>query len=205
MKYLHKIIIGFALLIVCHNLNAQISLGIYGSIAQPLEKTAEIAQSGKGWGVSASYKPFGTLIKVSEKSFTRNLQLGIGYNQITFEGKSSSIMTDIGAVKASFSDLKLTGYWGTLTYFLLRKKIQPYIAFDAGYFKASGTATAFNITLNRSEENYGIAPNAGCLFKITQHLAADLTIKYNLVFGNSQGDAKWIPVNLGFVYVFGNK
>ncbi len=206
MKNIYKVVITFVLLIFCHNLSAQFSLGVYGSVAQPIEKTAKIATFGKGWGVIASYKPFGSLIKVGEKSFARNLQIGLGYNQITFDGKESDYMTDIGPVKALFSDLKLTGYWGTLTYFITNTKIQPYLALDAGYFKASGTALVFNrIIVNRSEENYGIAPHIGCLFKITKKLAADFTIKYILVFGNSQGDAKWIPASLGIVYLFGSK
>ncbi|NQU86127.1 MAG: hypothetical protein HQ541_10245 [Mariniphaga sp.] len=153
--------------------NAQIYVGIEGSILYPFATLANEVDAGYGPSLSLGY-----IIK-------NKVVVSAGYELLFFSTLQQEFRLQSGYV--------------SFKYLIINKKINPYLGFQVGNYQYSKYLTP---TLNAKENAFGIRPMAGIKTNsgLTDKLKIDISTSFSKIF--FKNNYKFLSLKIGLHYYF---
>jgi len=151
--------------------NAQIQVGVSGSLGLPLGTFGDAAKLGVGATVTGKYQ-------LNEKM---TIGANIGYLSFSsdYEGFSWTIMP-------------ITG--------LFEYNLGPaYIGADLGFYSLGAKITVDGMEASSSEAYFGFAPVVGANFPISEKLSFNANAKYNIITSDGESTS-YLGINLGLLF-----
>jgi hypothetical protein len=177
---------------------AQVVLGVNTNVSFATTNL-QYAGTGAGFGITGLYK-------------YKHIGIGVNLGYVNFwEKYAYTIPYNTGGESISYKSFSITNITGRFNYFILTKKIKPYLGLDIGAYIMGNThrvvetvATTTTQNYQFSETNAGISPSVGVLWAINHRIDLQAQFAYSLFYslGMIPNPLKrdWYSVSIGVMY-----
>ncbi|MBX3101520.1 MAG: outer membrane beta-barrel protein [Bacteroidetes bacterium] len=190
-----KILVGLFLLLGSTAFAQGISVGVDGGYGVPQGDFGDAYSGGGGAELRARFYPMD------------KLHLGLNTGFYVYPS-ASTVNGQALSVEGTTSIIPITA---GIEYYFFDKIVKPYIGLDFGLYMSSVKSTVevlnTKTTTTKSDNNFGIAPNAGVMFGLSPVTNLNIGVKYPTIFSeDSNGDSQTNSILLfqvGFHFKFG--
>lgn len=214
-----KLSITLIAILVAFTSYGQLRLGISPAFALPTGDFGAINKNGYGGSVGAKYRLSERFALTSNFSFLAFGRAGEDLGDLAEIFGISPNTVDLLTLIGLEIPIPKTNFYPITVgfeYYILKKKIKPYIGFDIGFFVTDTETISLDlrqlseivelppgvnlgvIELNANDANFGAGPVVGCVYDVSDLLSLDLNIRANgIVVPEKKAAAIVVSFNLG--------